>query len=319
MVPVPAMPSDNARGAIFMTIGMAGFVINDALMKLVAEELPLFQAIFLRGSLTTLVFALIAWRIGALRLPQLNGDRWLIVARSLAECGATFFFLTALMNMPLATVTAILQAAPLTIALSAAVFLREPLGWRRFLAIVVGFVGVLLIVRPGPEGIDVYAVYALVAVCFATLRDLLTRRMPVTVPSMLLALSTAGAVTLFAGLGTLGDEWVRPSQASFGLLGATVVFILLGYLLSIMAMRVGELGVIAPFRYTGLLWALVLGLFVFGDWPDGVTQLGAALIVGTGIFTLYRERRRARDLARARSARAVDNPSDSAYTAGTRG
>jgi drug/metabolite transporter (DMT)-like permease len=313
------MFSDNARGALFMTAGMAAFVLNDALMKLVSAELPLFQAILLRGILTTLTFAVIAWKLGALRMPELNGDRGLIAVRVLAECGATFFFLTALFNMPLATLTAILQAAPLTITLAAALFLREPVGWRRLLAIVVGFVGVLLIVRPGPEGIDLYAVYALVAVAFVTVRDLVTRRMPHTVPSMLVALATAGGVTVFAALGALTEEWVHPAGSSWLFLSFAVVFVLAGYLLSIVAMRVGELSVVSSFRYTGLVWALVLGLLVFGDWPDGPTMMGAALIVGSGLFTLYREHRLQRKLARAQAGGAVDKPSDSPYTAPTRG
>jgi drug/metabolite transporter (DMT)-like permease len=313
------MLSDNARGALYMTLGMAAFVANDALMKLVMEDLPLFQATLLRGVLTTLAFVLIAWRMGALRLPDLNGDRWLVAVRTIAECGATFFFLTALNKMPLATLTAILQAAPLTITLAGALFLREPLGWRRFLAIVAGFIGVLLIVRPGAEGNDLYALYALVAVAFVTLRDLVTRRMPRAVPSMLVALATAGGVTAFAAVGSMGEEWVRPQGLDWALLGGAVVFVIGGYLLGVVAMRVGDLSVVSPFRYTGIIWALILGLLVFGDWPDNLTKIGATLVIGTGLFTLYREHRLARELARARGGRAVDNPSDSPYTAPTRG
>lgn len=313
------MVSDNARGALFMTVGMAAFVLNDAMLKLVFADLPLFQAIFLRGVLTTLTFALIAWKLGALRLPALNGDRWLVAIRVLAECGATFFFLTALFNMPLATLTAILQAAPLTITLAAALFLREPVGWRRLLAIVVGFAGVLLIVRPGPDGIDIYALYALVAVGFVTVRDLVTRRMPQSVPSMLVALATAGGVTVFAALGLLTEDWVAPAETSWLYLSLAVLFVLAGYLLSIVAMRVGELSVVSPFRYTGLVWALLLGLLVFGEWPDGLTKIGAALIVGTGLFTLFREHRAQRNPARVSAGGAVDKGSDSSYTAPTRG
>ena len=313
------MLSDNARGALFMSFGMAAFVLNDTLMKLVSGDLPLFQAIFLRGVLTTLAFALIAWRLKALSLPKFNGDRWLVAVRVVAECGATFFFLTALFNMPLATLTAILQVAPLTITLAGALFLREPLGWRRFIAIGIGFIGVLLIVRPSPAGIDLYAIYALIAVGFVTLRDLVTRRLPRAVPSMLVALATAGGVTAFASLGVLAEDWVRPTGTSWMFLTGAVVFILGGYLLSIMAMRVGELGVVSPFRYTGLVWALLLGFLVFGDWPDGLTKLGAALIVGTGLFTLYREHRLSREMVLGQPGRAVDNPTDSPYTPHTRG
>jgi drug/metabolite transporter (DMT)-like permease len=313
------MLSDNARGALFMSFGMAAFVLNDTLMKLVSDDLPLFQAIFLRGVMTSLAFAMIAWRVNALGVPEFNGDRWLVAVRVVAECGATFFFLTALFNMPLATLTAILQVAPLTITLAGAVFFREPVGWRRFIAIGIGFIGVLLIIRPSPAGIDLYAIYALIAVGFVTLRDLVTRRLPRAVPSMLVALATAGGVTVFASFGVFAEEWVRPTGTSWMFLTGAVVFILGGYLLSIMAMRVGELGVVSPFRYTGLVWALLLGFLVFGDWPDGLTKLGAALIVGTGLFTLYREHRLSREMVRGQPERAVDNPSDSPYTPHTRG
>lgn len=291
------MLNDNARGALMMMGAMAAFVINDALMKLVSAELPLFQALFLRGVLTTLVFFIIARRLGALRHVLGWRDRVLVTLRVLAEAGSAYFFLTALFNMPLANVTAILQALPLTITLAGALFLREPVGWRRLLAILVGFVGVLLIVRPDADGFDHYAIMALLAVACVTLRDLVTRRMSRTVPSMTVAMATAGGVTVFAFAGALSEGWVMPSGGVQIALGGAGVLIVAGYLLSITAMRVGELGVVSPFRYTGLVWALALGWLVFGDWPDGVTLAGAALIVATGIFTLYREHRQNRKRA----------------------
>jgi drug/metabolite transporter (DMT)-like permease len=292
------MLTDNARGALMMMGAMAAFVINDALMKLVSAELPLFQAMFLRGVLTTLVFFVITRRLGALRHTLGRRDRVLIVLRVLAEAGSAYFFLTALFNMPLANVTAILQALPLTITLAGALFLREPVGWRRLLAIMVGFVGVLLIVRPDADGFDHYALMALLAVACVTVRDLVTRRMSRSVPSMTVALATAGGVTVFALVGAVSEGWVMPSGGVQLALGGAGLLIVAGYLLSITAMRLGDLGVISPFRYTGLVWALVLGFLMFGDWPDGLTLAGAGLIVATGIFTLYREHRARRALAR---------------------
>lgn len=293
------MMSDNARGALLMVGGMAAFVVNDALMKLVSAELPLFQALFLRGIFTTVVFFLIARQMGVLRQSLSGPDRKLVTLRVLAEIGSAYFFLTALFNMPLANVTAILQALPLTITLAGALFLREPVGWRRLAAILVGFVGVLLIVRPDADGFDYYAIMALMAVACVTMRDLLTRRMSRAVPSMMVALATAGGVTLFAALGALSEDWVIPSTGAGLALSGAVMLIIVGYLLSIMAMRVGELGVVSPFRYTALVWALVLGYLVFGDWPDAATLAGAGLIVVTGLFTLYREHRQARARRRA--------------------
>jgi len=285
------MQSDNARGAIMMMGAMAAFVINDALMKLVSAELPLFQSLFLRGIGTTVAFYLIARRMGVLRLDIVGRDRRLVAVRVLAEAASAYFFLTALFNMPLANVTAILQALPLTITLAGALFMGESVGWRRLLAIAVGFVGVLLIVRPDTDGFDYYSIMALLAVLCVTLRDLTTRRMSKSVPSMTVALSTALGVSVFAGFGSLSESWVTPSVMASAALAAAALLIIAGYLLSIMTVRVGELGFVSPFRYTGLVWALVLGYTIFGHWPDPVTLAGGGLIVATGLFTLYRERR----------------------------
>jgi len=283
--------SDNTRGAVLMIAGMAAFVLNDACMKLVSDELELFQALLLRGLGTTLIFFLVALRAGALRVTIAPQDRKLMIVRMMAEVGAAYFFLTALFNMPLANATAILQSLPLAITLAGALFLGEAVGWRRMLAIVIGFVGVLLIVKPGTEGFNVYSIMALISVLCVCVRDLVTRRLSSEVPSLAVALSTSVGVTLFAGFGSLTSDWVMPSPAAWGQLGAMTVFIIAGYLMSVMAMRVGELSFVAPFRYTSLIWALLLGLIVFGDWPNPLTLLGAGIIVATGLFTFHRERR----------------------------
>lgn len=285
------MLTDNARGVLMMMGAMASFVSGDALMKLVFTELPLFQALAVRGVFVTLVFYLLARRLGALRHALNRRDRVLIGLRVFGEAASTYFFLSALAHMPLANVTAILQSLPLTITLAGAVFLREAVGWRRWSAIAVGFIGVLLIVRPDADGFDTYAIMALVAVAFVTLRDLVTRRVSHAVPSMTVALASAAGVTIFALAGSLSEGWVMPSTSVRWALLGTVLTVMSGYLLSVMAMRVGELGVVTPFRYTGLVWALVLGYLLFGDWPDQITLAGAGLIVATGLFTLYREHR----------------------------
>lgn len=299
----PAM-SDNLSGALLMIGAMAGFTINDALMKLVSAEVPLFQALLLRGLGVSALLAVLAWRAGVLRPRLQRGDAWLVGLRTLAEAAAAFFFLTALFNMPLANVTAILQALPLTVTLAGALFLREPVGRWRLGAVVVGLAGVMLIVRPGAEGFTVHSLFALIAVLCVTAREILTRRLSGTVPSMAVALWAAVGVTLFAAAGTLTEDWVRPSPPVMLYLLGTVGFIFMAYVLGVRAVRVGDLGFVAPFRYTGLLWALLLGLMLFGDWPDALTLLGAAIVVATGLFTLYREHRLRRRAATAASPRA---------------
>jgi drug/metabolite transporter (DMT)-like permease len=283
--------SPNMRGAVLMMASMIAFTINDAYMKSLSDEVPLFQAVFLRGLATCAFLAFMAWRTGAFRVRIPRRDLGLVGIRSLAEVVAAYLFISALFNMPIANVTAILQALPLTVTLASAVVFREALGWRRMSAILVGFLGVLLIVRPGADGFNFYSVYAVLAVLVVTVRDLAARRLSVEVPSMAVALSAAVAVALFSGIASIGSEWVPVSgKAAWQLSGATL-FIVGGYLFSVMTMRVGAIDFVAPFRYTSLLCALILGLFVFGEWPDQLTLIGSTIVVATGAFTLYRERR----------------------------
>lgn len=292
--------TDNSRAALLMMAGQAAFVVNDACMKALSDELPLFQAIFLRGVATSLCLILLARAMGALRLDLSRRDWTFVGLRTVGEIAAAYLFISALFNMPLANATAILQALPLALTLAGAVFLRERVGWRRLLAILVGFLGVMLIIRPGPDGFNVYSFYALASVGCVTLRDLSTRQLSRDVPSLTVAVAAAVAVTVFAGVGSIWDEWRPVSQTAVLQLSGAVVFVFLGYLMSVMVMRAGDLGFVAPFRYTAMVWALILGYTVFGDWPDPLTFLGAAVVAATGIFTLYRERQ----LARKRSAAA---------------
>lgn len=282
----------NQIGALLMVGAMAAFTLNDTLIKAIGEDLPLSQILVIRGSLASLLIFGLARYQGSLHL-KLQRQDWLLVAlRCLAEAGATFFFLTALMRMPIANITAVLQMLPLTVTLGAALLFQEPVGWRRFLAILAGFCGMLLIVRPGPSGFDAASVYALAAVGCVTIRDLATRRMSARVPSMLVTLMASLSVLGFGVIYSFWQSWEPVSAGQFGMLAGAACFIFGGYLCSVMTMRVGDVAVVSPFRYTGLLWALLLGWAVFGDWPDGVTLLGGAMVVAAGLFTLYRERKR---------------------------
>lgn len=297
--------SDNLTGALLMMGSMAAFTLNDTLMKAMAGEVPLYQLLFLRGALTSAAVVVIAWRMGVLRARPSRRDWMFIGLRTAAETSATYFFLTALFAMPLANVTAIMQAMPLTITLAAALFLREPVGWRRLGAILIGFAGVMLIVRPGAADFNSQAIYALIAVGCATLRDLTTRRLSSGTPSVFVTLVTSVSIMTFfglAGLAGLGERWLPMDARQVGLTAGAALFIIGGYLFSIMVMRIGEISFIAPFRYTGLLWALVLGWTVFGEWPVPLTLLGAAIVVGSGMFMLYRETQLGR---KTRSSRAL--------------
>lgn len=290
--------SDNMRGAVLMMGSMAAFTVNDTFMKTLGGEVPLFQLLFLRGMLATGLIAILAWYMNALHLRIPARDMRLIGLRMVAEIASAYFFVSALFAMPLANLTAILQALPLTVTLSAALLFREPLGWRRLTAILVGFAGVLLIVQPGPEGFTLHAVYALAAVACVTARDLLTRRLSGATPSIMVTLATSVGVMGFFGLGSLSTEWVAVDMSAGLRILAAAIAVLLGYVFSVRVMRVGDISFVAPFRYTSLIWALVLGWLVFGDFPAPLTLFGAAIVVGSGMFTFWRERQ----LARRRSA-----------------
>jgi drug/metabolite transporter (DMT)-like permease len=285
-----AQMSDNMRGAALMTGAMTAFTFNDAFMKSMGDAVPLFQAIFIRGIGATLFLVAMTIYMGQMRLTASRQDWVLMVVRALAETAGTWFFLTALFHMPFANLAAIMQSLPLTVTLAGALFLGESVGWRRMAAILVGFVGVLLIVKPGPGGFTIDAAYGLAAVLCVTLRDIVSRMISPATPSLLVASVSALGVTLFAGIGAGFVEW-QPftGHVAFHILGA-MCFLIFGYLFSVAAVRVGDLGFVAPFRYTSLVVALVVGALVFNTFPDPVTLLGAGIVVATGLFTLYRER-----------------------------
>ena len=277
-----------------MAGSMTAFTVNDAFLKLLSVDLPFFQILFMRSLGVVALMAVLAHRAGALTFRMSDADKKLIALRSVAEVGAAWFFISALFHLPIANVTAIIQALPLTVTLGAALVLREPVGWRRFAAIGVGFIGVWLIVRPGTDSFDIYSLYAVAAVACVTVRDLCARRVSGDVASLTIAFITGCAVLAFSATGAAIVEWKPVSTGNWLLLTCAIVAILGGYLFSVSAMRVGEVGFVTQFRYTSLLVALVLGLVIFNDWPDGLTLLGAAIVVASGLFTLWRERATAR-------------------------
>lgn len=279
-----------------MMLAMAGYVLNDVFIKLTSGELGLFQAIFVRGLFASVFIFLLARHMGALDLKQGVRNTVLqpsLTVRTLSEVGATVCFLSALFNMPIANVTSILQLLPLTVMLGAAWLFSEKIGWRRYLASLVGFLGVLLIVRPGGEGFNVYSLSAVGAVFFVTVRDLITRRLSDDTPSLFVSLITAVAITLAGGIGSLFETWQPVSNQNLIYLAAAAASLLAGYIFSILTMRAGEIGFISPFRYSILLWALLLGFVVFNEIPDGLALLGATVIVASGLFSFYRERKSA--------------------------
>ena len=282
--------NNNMKGAALMTGCVSAYVINDAFMKLLFSEIALFQAIFLRSIITVPPVLVMVWTTKVAISNLSKQDKRLIMLRVVAEIFTTIAFLTALKHMPLANVTAILQALPLAITMAAALFLSEPVGWRRWTAILIGFVGILIVVRPGLEGFNIYSLSALMAVIFITVREISTRKLTSQVPTITVVLSTAVGSALFAGIMMIGSELDTVSALSWLLILGAAVAVSIATLLSVMAMRIGEIGFVSPFRYTSMLGAIGLGILLFGDWPDQPTLVGTLIIVSTGIYTFHREK-----------------------------
>jgi drug/metabolite transporter (DMT)-like permease len=291
--------NDNIKGALLMALAMAGFTINDAMVKLVSPDMNAGQIMFIRGALTSIMIFAVAWKMGALRSLRVLADRYLAL-RVAGEIIASITYVTALGMIPLPNASAILQALPLAVTMGAAIFLAEPVGWRRWIAILLGFTGVLVIIRPGAEGFTLASLLVVTCVFAAAARDLATKLIDPTTPTLFIAAVTALAITLIGGLLILPYGGWRPvTSGHFAALLFGSVMLFAGYQTIIMAMRTGAISFIAPFRYTSLIWSIVLGIVLLSEMPDIYMLTGSAIVIAAGLYAFYRENQLHRRLAAA--------------------
>ncbi len=270
---------------------MAGFVVNDAIVKHVSEGMPSAQLIFLRGVLASLLVLGMACALGVRRqLRHVLQPR--VASRAAVDACATVMYLLSLFHLPLGNATAINLAAPLFMVVFAVWFLKERPGTARWLAVAVGFAGVLCVVQPRSDGFNAWALLCLAGTLFHATRDLLTRRIDPAIPSIVVTLSTAVAVTLLSGAMSLAQGWQPFAPVQLAWLAAASVFLVAGYFLIIQCMRQGEVSLTAPFRYSALLFAVVLGYGVWGDVPNAWAWCGIALLVGSGLYVVHDQRGR---------------------------
>ncbi len=286
--------SDNSRSALLMILSTAAFVANDTIMKYVTQSMPLYQAILMRCVFLLPLLLIFAQMQGGLRMKLAPRDLPVLALRTIGEIGSTALYLLALQNMALGNLSAIMQAMPLIVTLVAAIVFGDRLGPRRLIAIAVGFLGVLIILRPGSDAFDQWALVALGAVLMVVLRDLATHSFSPGIPSVTIAIYSAIGVMTASLVLTMGEEWIMPSSSQFGLMALAAILFAVGAITVVATMRMGEISFVAPFRYTALIWAILLGWLVFGEWPDLWTQLGALLIVAAGLYAIWREGRAAR-------------------------
>jgi drug/metabolite transporter (DMT)-like permease len=281
--------SHNRIGIAWMILGMSAFIGNDAIMKAVGERLPAAQMIVVRGAMAIALMLLVAARMGALDRIRDVARGWVLLRASCEGVG-TVLYLAALFHLPLANITAINLSSPLFIVVLAKVFLQERVDLARWLAIALGFAGVLLVVQPATDGFNVYAWMCLLATLIYAFRDLLTRKISSATPSILVTLATAGVVWLMAAVVMAFQGWMPMQGRELGWLSLSSLLVSTGYYALIAAMRHGEMTVIAPFRYVGLLWAVLLGYFVWGTLPNAMGWCGIALLIGAGLYMVRQQR-----------------------------
>jgi drug/metabolite transporter (DMT)-like permease len=279
----------NRRGVLAMAAGMASFVANDTLVKYVSQSLPAAQLIFLRGIFATALLLAVAHAMGASpQIVRLQDRR--VLLRALFDSFATMVYLTSLFHLPIANVTAINMATPLFITLFAVLAFGERVGPSRWLAIATGFTGVLLVVQPSGAAFNAYSLLCLGGTLLHAARDLVTRTIHRGIPSIVVTLSSAVAVTLLSAAWGFVQGWQPVTWTQLAMLATASVFLSGGYYLLTISMRAGDLSVIAPFRYAGLLFAVVLGYAVWGDVPNALAWSGIALLVGAGLYVLHTQR-----------------------------
>ena len=285
----PAKPTaSNLRAIVAMMCATAIFTCGDASMKVVSGALPTGETIFVRALVSLIVLLCVSIWTGQIR----NLRRCLEPAlawRCLGDTGGAVFFQAALGRMKLADIMGIIQLTPLSLTAASALFLGERVGWRRWTAVGIGFCGALLVIKPGSSAFNFAAIIALMAVLSGSLRDVATRRLDHAMsPVLILLISQACIMTAGLGFGMF-ETWPAPSGHNLMNLVLASACSMAGQICLIYSVRWGELSAVAPFRYTGMLWAILLGYGLWGEWPDPLTFAGIFILVCAGLYTIYRE------------------------------
>jgi drug/metabolite transporter (DMT)-like permease len=287
--------TDNLRGILLMVLARIVFSGSDTFTKLASSSLPAAEVVVLRNTISLPIILLLAWRLGGLRYTAAFRDR-VVIGRSILEGAGTIAFVAALPFITLGQSAVILLTVPIILVALSALIYREDVGWRRWTAILIGFFGVVLVANPLAGSVNPYLFLAQFTAITWAFRDLITARIGVRIPSVTVALINTVVVGLIALPGALWEHWrAFGEQELLYLLGAGVLVTLANYLY-IAALRTGAISVVAPFRYTAAVWASIAGYFVWRDVPDLFGVSGTLLIIGSGLYTFYREL----DIARSR-------------------
>jgi drug/metabolite transporter (DMT)-like permease len=287
--PFGARGSNATRGIGFMVAATLMFSFGDTLMKLAAGVLPTTEVMFVRSIVATVVVAAALIATGTIRRTReaLVGAMGL---RASSDAFASLLFQSALARMQFADVMGVNQLQTLSLTAGSALFLGETVGWRRWSAVGVGLAGALLIIKPGTSAFDWWAMAAIGAVLLATGREIATRKIPPTVPTLLIMMLSSAVVSAVSLAGAIVQPWSWPPKYELAMMIGAGLFSLTGQYCTISAIRSAELSVIAPFRYAAMIWALIIGFVVWQHIPDKWSLIGIVTVTGAGLYTFHRER-----------------------------
>jgi drug/metabolite transporter (DMT)-like permease len=288
--------TDNLRGILAILIASTAYTLHDSMAKLLSSELPSSEIIIVRGMIATALLITGVFVLRATRPLSILFQPMMMV-RLLGTGGATVFIIMALRYLPLPTVTTVLQATPLIVTAGAAMMYGDKVGWRRWAAVCAGFLGVLLIVKPG-GGFGEAAYLVLFALVCTTTRDLSTRGLPKDIPSIFVA-AAGSVVSVLSGVMILPFDtaWVMPTPWAWTLMTVSAALLFFATTFMTVGLRTGEIAVVAPFRYVPVPLAILLGYWFWGDIPDAIAAIGILLVLGAGLYTLHRERASLKRLA----------------------
>lgn len=279
----------NLLGSAWMTLSMAAFAVEDSFVKTVSQTLPVSQILLLFGLGGALVFAgLMLARGERLYVPEVLSRP--MIVRMLFEIMGRLFFVLAISLASLSSATVIMQATPLVVVAGAALVFGERVGWRRWTAVGLGLLGVVIIVQPGAESFSLYSALAILGMLGSAGRDLATRAAPASVSTSILGLYGFLAVMMAGALLSLWEAapFVRPTGAAWLLIAAAVLAGVTAYACIMKAMRMGDVSAVTPFRYTRLIFGVGLGVAVFGEAVSLSMLVGSGLIVLSGLFIFWR-------------------------------
>lgn len=295
------LASENLRGIMLMIAARIVFAGSDTFTKLASEGLPAAEVVVLRNVVSLPIVLLMAWGLGGFRHVYGAFGNRVVVTRSVLEGTGTLAFVSALPFITLGQSAVILLTVPIILVALSAMIYHEAVGWRRWTAIVVGFMGVVLVANPFSGSFNYFLLLAQFTAITWAFRDLMTSRIGGGIPTVTVALVNTIIVGSLAVPASLLQGWRGfGMQEALYLLGSGGLVAFANFLY-IDALRTGAVSVVAPFRYTAAVWASIAGFMVWGDIPDSLGLLGTLFIIGSGLYTFYREF----ELARARRQKSL--------------